>query len=300
MDVESLRQKLAGIYRLTADRINQLTQDRSQAEGGNVPNARRSLPQQKRDRRRAAQEVLLQAEAANEPLISCTEGTLSALGYRKHHRCEWRLKQGETGFHQLWTEVNDMDKPRENLGTVHFSGPADNDAAAIDLFTRARAGDAESMARVRELLKDRKSLEWLNQLGKLSTQRLLTYVPDRDSRWKALLESHVQELYTEMLGENPSILEQLLVRRVINDWIAVNALELEVANKNPLDYTSRANLEKAMTLAHKRYTQAINELMRVRRLQETRLLAQITSVTRVTTRNSTNATAKEVGPGNEV
>ena len=102
-----------------------------------------------------------------------------------------------------------------------------------------------------------------------------------------------------MLGENPSILEQLLVRRVINDWIAVNALELELASKNPLDYSSRGDLDKAMTLAHKRYTQAINELMRVRRLQETRLLAQITSVTRVTTRNSANATAKEAGPGNE-
>jgi hypothetical protein len=267
---------------------------------------------------------LLQAEAANEPLISCTEGTLIALGYRRHHRDEWRLKMGETGFHQLWTQVNDMDKPRENLGTVHFSvtadngapaigmdkpdvklrtihfsAPADNDAAAIDSFTRARAGDAEGMARVRELLKDRKSLEWLDQLGKLSTHRLLAHVPDRDSKWKALLEKHAHELYTEMLGENPSILEQLLVRRVVNDWIAVNALELELANKSPLNYSSRGDLDKAMTLAHKRYTQAINELMRVRRLQETRLLAQITSVTRVTAPNSIGATAKEVGPGNE-
>src|SRR5580658_6557272 len=127
MDAESLRQKLARIYQLTADRINELTQDQSQPQGENVPIARRSMRQQKQDRRLAAQEVLLQAEVANEPLISCTEGTLIALGYRKHHWDEWRLKQGETGFHQLGTEVNDMDKPRENLGTVHFSGPADND-----------------------------------------------------------------------------------------------------------------------------------------------------------------------------
>src|SRR5579872_2127553 len=152
MGTESLRQKLARIYQLATAEINQLTQDRSQAKGDNVPNARRTLLLQKRERRRAEQEVLLQAEAANEPLISCTEGTLIALGYRKHHR-EWRLKQGETGFHQLRTEANVMDKPRENLGTVPFSGPADNEAAAIDTFTRARAGDAEAMARVRELLK---------------------------------------------------------------------------------------------------------------------------------------------------
>src|SRR5580658_4505488 len=113
MGAESLGQKLARIHQLNSDRINQLTQDRSQAEGDNVPNARRSMRQQKRDRRRAAQEVLLQAEAANQPLISCTEGTLIALGYRKHNWDEWRLKQGETGLHQLLSEENDMDKPRE-------------------------------------------------------------------------------------------------------------------------------------------------------------------------------------------
>jgi hypothetical protein len=67
----------------------------------------------------------------------------------------------------------------------------------------------------------------------------------------------------------------LLVRRVVNGWVAVHALELEQSVRPPLDAKSREYLDRALGRAQKRYTEAIRELARVRRLQAPRLLAQL-------------------------
>lgn len=71
------------------------------------------------------------------------------------------------------------------------------------------------------------------------------------------------------------MLERLLARRVVNGWLAVHALELELTVRPPLDARDRAHLDAALTRAHKRYAEAIRELARVRRLQAPKILAQL-------------------------
>ena len=77
------------------------------------------------------------------------------------------------------------------------------------------------------------------------------------------------------LGENPTVLEELLVRRVTNGWVTVHALELELTLRVPSDARDRAHLDAALTRAQKRYTEAIRELARVRKLQAPAIRAQL-------------------------
>ncbi|MFB4187175.1 hypothetical protein, partial [Bacillus velezensis] len=71
------------------------------------------------------------------------------------------------------------------------------------------------------------------------------------------------------------VLERLLARRVVNGWLAVHALELELTLRPPLDARDRAHLDTALSRAQKRYTEAIRELARVCRLQAPAILAQL-------------------------
>jgi hypothetical protein len=70
-------------------------------------------------------------------------------------------------------------------------------------------------------------------------------------------------------------LEELLVRQVVNGWIATHALELELTIRPPLDPKSREYLDRALTRAQKRMTDAARELARVRRLALPVVLTQI-------------------------
>ena len=66
----------------------------------------------------------------------------------------------------------------------------------------------------------------------------------------------------ELLGANPSLLDQLLTRRVVNGWVAVYALELELTVRTPTDARTRGFLDRALSRAQKRRTDAARELAR--------------------------------------
>src|SRR6185503_4300464 len=100
-----------------------------------------------------------------------------------------------------------------------------------------------------------------------------------DRAWDAGITQKANALHNELLGEKPSVLERLLARRVVNGWLAVHALELELTLRPPPDARDRAHLDAALTRAQKRYTEAIRELARVRRLQAPTILAQLNVAT---------------------
>ena len=84
---------------------------------------------------------------------------------------------------------------------------------------------------------------------------------------------------------------ELLVRRVVNGWLAVHALELELTVRAPVDARDRAHLDVALSRAQKRYTEAIRELARVRRLQAPAILAQLNvAATQTVVNGSSGAT----------
>ena len=69
--------------------------------------------------------------------------------------------------------------------------------------------------------------------------------------------------------------EELLVRRVVNGWIATHGLELEPGGST----TGRSKVSRttstAAVPAQKRFAEAVRELARVRRLQAPKIIAQL-------------------------
>jgi hypothetical protein len=223
----------------------------------------------------------------NETLRCAEEGILIALGYRKHDRSEWRMMLDSASLIQQWLKGDTMNAQSNNTEPVNAQVLPVNEGADIELLARARAGDAKALNRVQILLQDGKWVERLGNLGQEATNQLVSRVAGRDPVKKSGFAKYTEAIYAELLGDKPSVLEKLLVRRVINNWISVNSLELELAECGSDRLARRSFLDKAITRAQKRYTEAINELMRVRRLQAPRFLAQVTSVSEKAVNDST-------------
>lgn len=164
--------------------------------------------------------------------------------------------------------------PAKVAPLVSYQAPAD-DPKAVELFSRARAGDAVALTEVRQMICEKKWIEWLGDLGRQATRQLIVKAAGGDVVWESGLTAKVNLLHRELLGDSPTVLETLLVRRVLNGWIAVHALELELTVRPPTDARCREALDKSLSRAQRRYLEAIRELARVRRLQSPRSLTRV-------------------------
>lgn len=207
--------------------------------------------------------LLAAAGAANAALRAVVEGLLVAVGFHNHKRGEWRMRRELKALaDQIDRLAAAADKP---VPMVHFTAPA-GEAEAIDLFAKARAGDAAAAEAVRGLIAARGWVEWIGDLGRQATRQLIRTTAGGDPVWVAGVTEKANALRRELVGPNPSALDDLLARRVVNGWVAVHALELELAIRTPADRRARDYLDRALTRAQKRMTDAARELTRVRRL----------------------------------
>ena len=112
-------------------------------------------------------ELLATASAANTDLRRVAEGLLCALGFHKHHRGEWRMKRELAGLkytiEQLEAAVRARAKP-----AVNYQAPA-GDTEAVEIFAKARTGDAKALAQVHVLIRERKWVDWIGNLGRQAT-----------------------------------------------------------------------------------------------------------------------------------
>lgn len=96
-----------------------------------------------------------------------------------------------------------------------------------------------------------------------------------DPVWAAAITAQANSLRRKLLGDNPSVLEELLVRGVVNGWVAVHRFELELTHRPLRDVRVREDLEKSLGRAQKRMTLSVTALARVRRLQTPKVLAKL-------------------------
>ncbi len=217
----------------------------------------------------------------NETLRGVAEGVLIGLGYRRHHRSEWRVKLNPASPIQQWLKGTKMNVQPNKTEPVQTRVLPVNETGDIELLARARAGDAAAFNGFRYCSRTANGWSVLGECwpGGPNGKQLVARVAGKDPVKKSGFAKYADAIYAELLGDKPSILEKLLARRVINGWIAVNALELELADCNSDRLVRRSHLDKAITQRKARDTpEAINELMRVRRLQAPRFLAQATTV----------------------
>jgi hypothetical protein len=219
--------------------------------------------------------LLAAAEAANGDLRALAEGILCAVGFHRHNRGEWRMRRE---IKKLGAQIERLkEKLARPAPVLNYHAPA-GDAEAVEVFAKARAGDPAAREKVRELIVSRDWVVWVGDLARQATFQLIDRAAGGDPVWAAGLNEKADALRKELLGESPSVLEELLVRRVVNGWVAVHALELESAVRPPLDPKSRDHLDRALSRAQKRMSEAVRELARVRRLQAPRLLNQLNVV----------------------
>ena len=107
----------------------------------------------------------------------------------------------------------------------------------------------------------------LGDLGREATRQLIAAATAGDPIRHSFLEEMAAALWADLLGEKPSVLDQLLARRVINNFIALHWLEVRLAATPPDDMEEWSDLDKAVCRAQRRYTESINALTQVRRLQ---------------------------------
>jgi hypothetical protein len=222
--------------------------------------------------RRRIDELLSATASTNADLRAVAEGLLTTLGFHKHNRGEWRMRWDMA---RLRKEIEAL---RQDVAQaqplVRYTAPS-NDTEAVELFAQARAGDANAQARVVALIRERKWIDWIGDLGRQATCQLILKTAGGDPVWETGIIEKANTLRGELLGKNPTVLEELLVRRVVNGWLATHALELELTVRPPSDARDRAHLDAALTRAQKRFTEAARELARVRRLQAPQILAQL-------------------------
>jgi len=216
--------------------------------------------------------VVADVAVANAALKTVSDGLLCALGYHRHHRGEWRMKRELANLKNLIDGLKGQAAALSPM--VKYEAPK-TDAEATEAFAKARAGDKAALGQVRVLIRDRKWANWLGDLGDQATHQLIHKAAGGDPVWVAGIAEKAASLRQQLLGDRPTVLEELLVRRVVNGWVAVHALELELTIRPPVETRQRAHLDAALTRAQRRFTEAIGELARVRRLQAPKILAQL-------------------------
>jgi hypothetical protein len=204
-------------------------------------------------------------EEANGKIGGVADGILLSLGYHRPNRHGWELNCESTILQKFRDAVDAMKNAKTDTPTV--SVPPSQEAEVLKLFARARKGDDEALKQVREMIRDRNWADLLGDLGQECTLLLLERATRGDPVRKIAIVEKVHNLMAELLGDNPTVLETLLARRVINDWLAVCTLELETAVNKTEPLPRREYLDKAISRAHRRYLQSIRELAQVRKLQ---------------------------------
>jgi hypothetical protein len=233
---------------------------------------RRKARQQRHEYRQRIDGLLADATAANGDLRIVSDGLLMVLGYRRHNRGEWRMQRELSA---LQSQINKLKAKVIALRPMlQFDAPAD-DAEAVELFAQVRTGDADARNRLHALVRERKWVDWLGDLGRQATRQLICKVSGWDKVWEVGLFQKFNALYDELVGPDPSVLERLLARRVANGWLTTHALELELTLRPPDEARDCAYLDAALSRAQKRYTDAIRELARARLLQAPQILAQL-------------------------
>ena len=221
--------------------------------------------------------VLIAAEGAHEKIRIVAEGILVALGFHNHRRGEWRMTRGTKDLGTLMAGF--QDSPKKPGPLITYESPAD-DVEAVELFAKARAGDAGAVTAVRGLIVERKWVEFIGNLGTQAGRQLVANATAGDAIWKAAIDEKMLSLWRELDGASASMLEKLLIQRVLNGWLAVHLLEIRQTVWPPAAIKEREYLDRAVSRAQKRNTEAITALARVRRLKLPILLARLDDIGR--------------------
>jgi len=134
-----------------------------------------------------------------------------------------------------------------------------------ELVRRAERGDRAALAELRDWL-DRNPDVWrqVGDLARHAEMALVRLVAGGDSLVGEALQRRMDELRGELLGPAGTVVERLLVDRVVLGWAQCHAADLDAAAKGTGCGPAATFALRRQDAAHKRYLAALRELVKVR------------------------------------
>ena len=155
-----------------------------------------------------------------------------------------------------------MDEPRTEKESATIL------AQLKELVAEAKSGNPEGLPQIRQILKTYPALA--RHYGDLSghvESKWITRLAGDNACVKESIVIRVDELRSELLGNDPSPLERLLVERIVTSWLMVRYFDtaLVIATQG-IPATQARFMDEQLQRAQRRHTGAIKALAEVRKL----------------------------------
>ena len=137
-----------------------------------------------------------------------------------------------------------------------------------ELVTEAKSGNPEVLSQIRQIL-DRYPALW-QHYGDLSghvESKWIGLMAGDDVCVRESIAMRVDELRAQLLGDDPSPLERLLVDRIVTSWLMVRYFDTTLVLATQGVPTPQARyMDEQLQRAQRRHTGAIKALAEVRKL----------------------------------
>lgn len=140
--------------------------------------------------------------------------------------------------------------------------------AIRELLKRAAKGDRATLPAVRKLLENPAYIDLLaGDLARWAETSFVNAISGEDLSVREAIHAKLNMLRKELLGENPTPIERLLVERVVACWLQVQDAEIRYAQVQGQLSIKQADFhQRRMDATSKRYLAALKALALVRKL----------------------------------
>lgn len=136
-----------------------------------------------------------------------------------------------------------------------------------DLLKRAAKGDAATVPALRKLLEDPANIDRLGgNLAGYAEASFVKALGGGDLSVREAIYAKLRALRMELLGENPTPVERLLVSRVVACWLQVQDADIRTAQAKDPTFRQAEFNQRRMDAANRRYLAALKALALVRKL----------------------------------
>ena len=149
--------------------------------------------------------------------------------------------------------------------TKAIDQPATSPDELAVLVARAANGDASTLPALRKLLRDPAVVELLGgNLAKCVQTSFIKPMCGDDLAVREAISAKLGLLRAELLGANPTPIEQLLVERVVACWLQVQDADMRYAhNQNDMSIRQGDFYQRRMDASNRRYLAALKTLATV-------------------------------------
>jgi hypothetical protein len=136
-----------------------------------------------------------------------------------------------------------------------------------ELLKRAAKGDESTLPAVRKLLEEPANIERFGgDLARYAQRSFVNAITDENLTLREAIHAKLAAIRKELLGENPTPIEVLLVERIVACWLQVQEADIRGALAKDASFRQADFNLRRMDAANRRYLAALKALALVRKL----------------------------------